>query len=430
MERQSSDTKNIYKVRSMKTDLESGEKGAPPANIPIDLEKEKNAGLGIKPIKNISQENKKDSFVPPPPVLPKIENHENSNLTPKSAYSFQPKAPIFPPPKINPPSSPQISLPPIPSQLPQKKEGLIVPKLNLKTPVHSNLNDLEKPSQNFVAEQTKKLPRTGSPKKLPPRRIIALGALSFIILLFIIGEIWWFFIRPNPEPVLAPESFFPNPEEILPPVEEPEVIVSPEISAALLNYNKTEEINLSELSSEEISTKVSQFLSQPANENLLIRIVFIFESEKGQEVLDLKTFLSLSKIDIPESIANELGERYDLFFFTENSFDRTTCSKAGFTNNDCAGPRLGMAISIKETKDIRPLVETWEKTMVNNLQFILAPQSKASSNNFKSAIYAEVAIRYQNFPIDTKTIDYAISDNVFLMSASKTSMHAAIDALR
>ena len=436
MERQDPSTKNTYKVRSMETDLESGGKGTPPVNIPIDLEikSKENNKLDIKPLPGmaVKPESKREFSAPPIPS-PKIESPRPYTLPtkPLQPQPIRPATPLrqnveMPSEKI------ERALPPIPTNLPSKKENLFPPSPRLKPireiPTRLGPNNLEQTPQSSVAKQVEKPPKTTSPKKSSSRRIIVLSILAFIIVLFILGEIWWFFIASTPEPTPPPENFFPTPEETLPPPEEEPVVITPEIPAALLSYSETIEINLSELTSEEMSMGIFRAISELTSENALNRVVFV--SDLDQTVLDLETFLSLSGIIVPESISSSLSGSYDFFFLGENSFDKTSCSKAGISNNACAGPRLGLALPIKNGKNIDSSLRSWESTMPNDLQSILPSQTSISSGNFKNASYGGTSIRYQNFPIDTTTIDYAVLNNILLISTSKTSMYAVVDALR
>jgi hypothetical protein len=430
----------------MKTDLESDGKGTPPVNIPIDLEvksKESNK-LDIKPLPSMTvKPEPRAGFSAPPIPSPKTESPRPHAL-PTKPLQPQPIRPVAPlRQNIEAPSKKiERALPPIPTNLPSKKEELFPPSPRLKPikeiPTRLGPNNLEQVSQNSVVKQVNKPPKTTSLKKSPARRIIILSILAFVIVLFILGEIWWFFIASTPEPTPPPENLFPTPEETLPPSqpeetlpppqEEEPAVITPEIPSALLSYDETIEVNLSELTSEEMGMGISQVISEIASENSLNRVVFV--SDLDQTVLDLETFLSLSGIIMPESISSKLSGSYDLFFLGENSFDRTSCSKAGISSNACAGPRLGLVLSVKSGENIDSSLKLWENTMASDLQSILPSQTSISSGNFKNASYGGASIRYQNFPIDTTTIDYAVLNNVLLISTSKTSMYAIVDALR
>ena len=101
---------------------------------------------------------------------------------------------------------------------------------------------------------SKKIPEKSFKKPSDKKRIIILSVLAFVIILFIIGEIWWFFIRPEPAPIISDP--LPSPEEVAPEVSEPPVAEELQIPLALLNYNQVQTINLQELSSFEFLGRV------------------------------------------------------------------------------------------------------------------------------------------------------------------------------
>jgi hypothetical protein len=68
--------------------------------------------------------------------------------------------------------------------------------------------------------------------------------------------------------------------------------------------------------------------------------------------------------------------------------------------------------------------------MVSNLSSLILAQTAGAATPFLDGTYQSIPIRYRNLPIHTVTIDYALNANTLLITTSKNSMFAAIDALR
>ena len=67
--------------------------------------------------------------------------------------------------------------------------------------------------------------------------------------------------------------------------------------------------------------------------------------------------------------------------------------------------------------------------MASDLKTLIVAKVSVGTGTFLNANYKDVAVRYRNFPIDTMTIDYALSGDTLLITTSKNSMFRAIDAL-
>lgn len=382
-------------IRSMAGDLEAVKKGQPPPNIPTTLEPPKPPAPILPPLPK--------SLTPPPPrPIP----------PPPPRPTPIPKPPEPPPPKPVPP----ISVPPTPSPIPP-----IRPTPPQPTPTVPPL----RPSTPPPLPPREELPiRPVSAGR--PRRLVLLGIVAAAILLFIIGEIWWFFIRPKPEPTAPTETLLPPPEEIV--TTEPEEEPTPEpIPAALLNYAKIEDVEITSTSSQAIIAALTDFLNRPRNEGELVRLVLRLSDGRIANFETLEAGLGLA---IPLEVGGLFTGQYDFFLVGKIAADEAACQKARLTAAECAGPRLGLALKVSNPATLKPLLSAWEPTMASNLQPLIIPKVTSGAGSFSSNTYKGVGIRYRNFPIHTITIDYALAKNTLLITTSKNSMFAAIEALK
>ncbi len=375
--------KSNYQIRSMKKDLESGKSESAPSNVPIEFDSPKKDDEPQKI--NMSE--------------PKKENRE------------------LPP------------LPPKPRPLPKKGEFLS-PRAEQKAPAPIGLNT-EKKRVNEKLKNPRELPskppRRGGGKK----RLVLLSVLAIVIVLFIFGEIWWFFIKAEPEPATTPEDFLPAPEENLPEPEEEPDIVTPEIPSPLLTYNNTyREISLDNISSVEFKNKINNLIDASFLKNSITRLVLIYNGNQNKEVVDLAELISLLGLRIPQEITNNLTGNYDLFYYPENSFDRSTCQEVNSTITNCYGGRLGLALETNSSTEINGILRSWESAMATDLEPLILAETNVTNGAFLNASYQGVPIRYRNFPINTATIDYILERNTLVITTSKTSMYSAINSLK
>ncbi len=198
----------------------------------------------------------------------------------------------------------------------------------------------------------------------------------------------------------------------------------------LLAYAVSETLIADTASSANIANKIKEVTAEtfPAGTLLLLNIVV---RDGGTErTVSLDEVAAALKVTINPSVMAGLTGEYNLFLLSSNAFDRSTCSRSGITRADCSGPRLGLVFKVKDAAAARSALAAWEPSMAQNLQALILAAISIGSGSFGDATYANIPIRYRNFPIDTMTIEYAVRGDIVLITTSKSSMFAAIDALK
>ncbi len=272
------------------------------------------------------------------------------------------------------------------------------------------------------------------------KKLIILGGLAVLVLIFIIGEIWWFFLKPGP-PAPSPA----NQAEILPPPQELQPLLPPEGSISttlleknlpegLLSYDRVEIINVDSLTPEDIAMAISGFDKTSVGEEEIVRLVIKSNGaiDTGAETDNLAVFDDVVgglKIKIPTSVKKELLEDFDLFIFGSSPFDEQTCRASKNSAPSCFGPRLGLVLKTIDSQAIVSAVKLWEKTMAADLKSLVLAKTSGGTPTFQTGTYKGAAIRYKNLPITAITIEYAVVGDRLIISTSKTSILKAIDAL-
>lgn len=269
--------------------------------------------------------------------------------------------------------------------------------------------------------------------------MMLLAALGAAFIIFIAGEIWWFFLRTPgtpPEATTTQNDILPPPQE-LSPLLPPEELLEPanELASltAILSYDRTEIIAAEDNMAPAIDAAVESFDGDSVNSDELVRLTIKTIALDGPDTSELATLDDVIKglgLKMPQNVRQSLSDDFDLFIFGANLFDKDECLRLKNTAPSCYGPRLGLAAKISEPSQISSVLKAWERTMATDLKpLILAKAGKATSASFLTGTYKGKTIRYKNLPLSTITVEYAVADDVLIITTSKNSMLKAIDSI-
>jgi hypothetical protein len=171
-------------------------------------------------------------------------------------------------------------------------------------------------------------------------------------------------------------------------------------------------LSLSPESSLSEALKTEAQLEQATGTFKRIIILKQAQAEEGKKHLSLTKIFQRLRINIPSYALAELKENYNLILYSQN----------GKT-------RLGLITEIENAENLKEQLRFWEETMFNDLKnmFLGEIPKGAATSKFNDNIYKEIPIRYINFPEPDLTIDYAIINNLFVLTTSKESMYKIID---
>jgi len=195
----------------------------------------------------------------------------------------------------------------------------------------------------------------------------------------------------------------------------------PTVPKNIISASKTETIELKIEEKDLFLDKLKAiFKSKQEKDTFRIILIKLIEDKKTH-YSNFNDFISLANISIPESIKESIsksdinGNNYNLFLHSNGEENR-----------------LGLIINMKDGSDLAQELNNWEKTIVVDMKsfFFKNEELKLATEDFQDNIYNETAIRYLNLPDSNLTIDYAIINNNLLITTSKESMYALIDALK
>lgn len=259
-------------------------------------------------------------------------------------------------------------------------------------------------TEEFIAPATPKIVtkeiKTGTKQEIKPEQIKKkrFYLIPIIIVLAIIAIGVFFYWQGRIEEKQQQE---------LPPAEQPE---ETQISESLFPVDETKIItvgnNASLLNLLKIEVDIDQL------DRTFKRIVPI-KNEK--EILFLNELIQELRIAIYPYVLPELKDKYTLVLYSQNG-----------------KRRFGLIIEAINTANLEEQLKFWEKTMPDDLKnlFLKEAPGGTASKGFHDNIYKEISIRYINFPNPELTIDYAIFNNLFILSISKESMYEIIDRLK
>jgi len=240
-------------------------------------------------------------------------------------------------------------------------------------------------------------------------------ATTVVVAIISYALIYYFFIREDgtivatPTPVLSPT----------PPViqiNELETIFQ-DVSVSVFQISKAPEQTLSDLRS--FITKASLAKKE------FRRINFQILPDKTKPIFsDLITRLS---VNYPSDLKNWIKESGTILVYgQEESFD----------NQNEPGKRLVLIVEIKDTNKVAEIMKNWEPTIANDLKSIFELDAlKQTTVNFLDNERQGIKIRYKNFPLPDKSIDYAIVSSLtgkyyLVLTNSRESMFSPIDKIR
>lgn len=404
---------------------------APPSPKTSDGHSEATQGRPITPPPPTPQPTPSQTPMPPSFSIPP---------RPTPYKSFQDSTgPATPPP---PPTLPISPIPPRPTTLapipPPLSPLKPIPTAPITPPVPPPAGGTRPPTGNLPS-----LPLLG-PAKPKKKKLILLLALAVVALALIGGEIWWFFLRTEPTPPPAdlgqtlppPENapLLPPPENIPPPVTtspETETTQPAQATPGLLLYT---DLILSgdPTKAGGLVEAATEIAGAGLGEGEIKRLIFSPTGEPDTTAgFSFDNLLSGLKIKMPTAVKNELMEsEFDIFAFGGTDLDRSVCEQGKNMAAACHGPRLGLVFDVSangKTK-LESALRAWEKTMVSDLKPLILART-GTLTGFKTGTYQDQTIRYQNLPLNTVTLDYAVVDDLLIITTSKSAMLKAIDSV-
>lgn len=357
----------------------------------------------------------------PPPNLPHIDE-----TPPTPPQPSRPSAPPIPP--ARPPR-------PLPVGLPNS-EPARPPQPAASFPAPAPAQPAPRPAPTGPGGDERFVPpHTGNtPSGRGRKRTLFLGLGALLIIVLIGFEVWWFFVRPDgEESVTRPTgSTLPSPEETLPTeLDDPgePTVASPTIAQPFLAFADTQTISLNAPERATIVAALNQSVAAQRQHEALVRLVFLVTEGNVQRELTWNELAAALELTVPATVSAQLTPTYNIFLLPTTVYDTAQCNEAGVERPDCAGPRLGIALAATNSAALSSSLGQWEATMVRDLRNLIVAEVTGETRPFLDATYNAVPVRYRNLPLPTVTIDYALTNNLLIITTSKSSMFAAIDAL-
>jgi len=196
--------------------------------------------------------------------------------------------------------------------------------------------------------------------------------------------------------------------------------IEPIVPKQLIPLHEIETIELSIEKYESFLSRLESIFRTKQEKDTFKSILIKLIKQTEKEYADFDSFVSISKINIPENIKNIItsskinGDNYNLFLY-----------------NNGEENRVGLIISIEQSHDLVQNLNAWEETMVNDIRPLIFKNEilKSATEEFQDNTYKGVTVRYINFPTSDLSVDYAIIDNKLIITTSKDSMYAVIDTL-
>lgn len=360
--------------------------------MPDDLAK---LGLG-KPQKEKEKEEKieiKKKTIEPPKALPIVEPIKRTPLPKAEEFIASIPKPIISEPIIPRPITtitPKSIIPETVISEPVifKPISPIIPEPIIPKPIISK--PIEKPATPKIASLRLVSPGLKKPKKKIKIKIskkFIIGLIIILIAIAISAFFYWQGQRPEPLPQPKPEN------------------IQPEQSLIIINETKI----LKLLPGQQLVDLIKEEIIKDQETKTLKRLAIL---KNDTEFLSLMEIIKELNITIAPYALSELKNNYTLVVYAQN--DKR---------------HLGIITEIENESNLKDQLRFWEKTMGDNLQnlFIIEKPESPTTTNFQDNVYKNIAIRYVNFPKPELTIDYAVSNDLFILTTSKEAIYKIID---
>lgn len=357
-----------YEVRTMEDDINKLE-GRPTDKRPVKLE------------------------LPPPPVQPKkIETTKTLAVAPKVKEVLPPEELPIPSakPEIKPEPIIEVKKPEIKkAPLPGTEEFITKAPEPLKPQIIPPA-----PKPQIIPPAIPAKPRKIITPKVKKARTKKILIILIIVLAIIALGVFFYWQGTRPEPLPLPE----------PPTNEINV------PASLIPVDETKILKI------ENNISFKNLLRDEAGlEQLSGTMKRIIPVKNETEILSLSDLVKELGIAIYPYVFSELKNNYTLILYGQDK-----------------EKIIGLIVETNNPDKIKEQSRYWEATMVEDLKnlFLLKKPGNPTTAFFRDNTHKNVLLRYINFPNPDLTIDYAVLDNLFILSISKEAMYNIIDRLR
>lgn len=438
--------------------------GRPPAGLPV-MESARRPipprppkpGLAVPPKPAVPLK-KKPSFISrilrffglkrtPKPAVPATRplRLERPVMPPKPAI---PPRPVMPPKPAIPPRPVMPSRPAVP---PRPVEPLVIPPRLKPIPPRPMAPSVPGPAERIRLEEQrrkarlveqeaarkrlekKKIEKAKEIKPVKPKESQFKFVVITVAVILIVGGLggffyWWNYLRPIP-----PVTHYQCQDSQCVSVEgagldecqtdedcQPAEPVEPAIPDSLIPVEKTNTIEVSVGQEALLIDGFKAMAKQEQVQGTLRRVLVKLIDEQEKSYMDLASIISALDISIPTSILQAVAS-------SEIEADNYTI----FLYQQAEGSRLGIVVDMKESSTLVQDLKAWEASIVDNLKPLLLQNGipPAFTEEFQDNVYQDIALRYLNFPYPDLSIDYGLVTGKLLISTSRESTYAAIDAL-
>ena len=286
-----------------------------------------------------------------------------------------------------------------------EKERERISKLKTGEAIKKTEGEKEGPEKEKPVTLIPKIPQA---KKFLPWQKILVRVLITLAVLLLIGFLYWFFAvkeKGAKEP-LRPGGEAPVTEET--PEKVPEITVPP----SLIVTADTRTLEISSL--DELPSLLTQLLVEdfetPGANRLLI------ENTREHKLLGLKEFFQAFEIEPPEGFLEKMDNDFTLFLQVDETYNS-----------------LGLITKVEEAEGLLGLIQSWEKTMVQDTEKLFSALGKEGpdlASSFRTSAYKGAGFRYLTISKTDFGLCYGWFDDYFVLSSSFSSMATAIDGTR
>lgn len=243
-------------------------------------------------------------------------------------------------------------------------------------------------------------------------KIVLSVAIILILSILGLGGYYFWLTKSSSQEALLPQTETPVEEIPLQTNEEPTVIEPAVEKYSTQNPNYLP-LDLSTMSDSDISTTISNLISELKEKNASSLYEFI-PVDKNNNPIAFPIFATAAKFNLSPTLLSTLGETSSFYIYNDNGVQR-----------------VAFAVDIKRQASFTNELTKQQPTLIKDASFLFfGATPETTTGKFSDGKYGDVQIKFINLnKEETLSIDYTTIGSQFVMGTSKNTLRAVIDKL-
>lgn len=243
-------------------------------------------------------------------------------------------------------------------------------------------------------------------------KIVLSVAIILILSILGLGGYYFWLTKSSSQEALLPQTETPV-EEIPVQTNEETTVTEPAVEKYSTQNPNYFPLDLSTMSDSDISTTISNLISELKEKNASSLYEFI-PVDKNNNPIAFPIFATAAKFNLSPTLLSTLGETSSFYIYNDNGVQR-----------------VAFAVDIKRQESFTNEITKQQPTLIKDASFLFfGATPETTTGKFSDGKYGDVQIKFINLnKEETLSIDYTTIGSQFVMGTSKNTLRAVIDKL-